>query len=142
VVASAASKAVGVVGAGQFLPVARDQQQRVIRARTEDQDAGDSGGGAVERQARELRHGGAHRRGQAIGERDHRQRNQPQKRRAVRDDQQYRDNRRSHCQQGDVGCGERVRDIGGEGRPAGHLHHKVIWRSGRYGVAQRCDGVV
>ena len=41
-----------IVGAGQFLAIARDQQQSVVRARTEHEDAGDSRGGAVERQTR------------------------------------------------------------------------------------------
>ena len=126
----------------KFLTVARNQQQRVIGACPENQDAGDSGRGAVEAQPGQRRHRGAHRRRDPVGEPDHQQRRQPQHRRAVGGDQQQRHHRRRHRQQGDVGVGERVGDVRAERRPPGDVGPQSRGQAGVGGGAQGGDRAV
>jgi hypothetical protein len=111
-----------VVGfASQFVAIPRHQQQRVVGARTEDQHAGDARGGAVEAELGQCGQSRADAGGDPVGETDNEQRDQPQHRRPVGDDQQDRHDGRGDRKQGGIRAGERVGDIGAEGRPAGHL---------------------
>jgi hypothetical protein len=105
----------------EFLSIAGDQQQRVVGARPEHQDAGDTGGGAVGAGAGRGRHRAAEHGGHPVGEGDHGQRDEPQHRRPVGDDQQQRDHRRRDREKREVGSRERIGDVGTERRPAGDL---------------------
>ena len=115
-----------ILGAAQLFSVPRDEQQRVVGARPEHQHAGDAGRRTVGRacptaSAIALPTTAATRSANA----DHRERHQPQHRRAVGDDQQQRDDGSRDRQQRDVGPGERVRDVRAERGSAGDLDAQI-----------------
>ena len=115
--------------AAQLLSISRDQQQGVVGAGTEHQHTGDAGGRPVRCHPDRLRDRGTDNRRDAVGEADHRERDQPQHRRSVGDDQQQRDHGCGDGQQREVGPGERVRDVGEERRAAGDLDPDVLGQS-------------
>lgn len=125
--------------AAQLLPVAGDEEQRVVRAGTEHEDARDAGRRAVQRQADglvevcggDLRH--------AVGEADDDERHEPQDRRSVGDEQKHRDDGRGDEQEAQVGAGEGARGVGAERRAAGELHGQALEEVGAGGVADLVD---
>jgi hypothetical protein len=124
---------VPVVVPAQLLAVAGDEQQRVVGARPEDQDGQDAGALRVDDQAGVL--------GQQVddrlgdGERDTRRddRQDPQHRAAVGEQQDDHDHRDRAEQQRAVDALERLGRVGGETRRAGDVRVEPL-RAGRRGV--------
>jgi hypothetical protein len=108
-------------GAPQLLAVPRDQQQRIVRRGTEDEDADDADGAAVVDQAE----GGEQHLHQPdddlLRSRDHGQRHDDQQRAAVGHGEDHRHHQRGHEEDVDVGAGEDGGEVRREGRPAGDL---------------------
>src|SRR5690606_13287513 len=69
---------VPALGPAQLVAVAADEQQGVVRARTEDEDRQDADGGVVPRDAGRLEHVGRRGGGELVGHADDGQRDDPQ----------------------------------------------------------------
>ena len=110
-----------ILGALQFLPIPGDQQQGVVRARAEHEHAHDA---SVELQIPERPRRRSDPAREPIGEGDHDQREQPQHRRTVGDDQQDRHDQDRHQQQREVRALERRRNIRAERRATRHVQHQ------------------
>jgi len=134
--------ATSIIGAPQFLSVPRDEQQCIVRAGPEHQHAGDARRRTVGLHAHRFGDRTADDSCDSIGERDHRERHQPQHRRAVGDDQQQRDDGSRHRQQRDVGPGERVRDVRSERGSACDLDAQMGRHAASGRVAERLDRIV
>ncbi len=99
----------------ELLAVAGDEQQGVVGAGAEDEDADDP---AVEAEVERLAHALGHDARDLVGDADDGQRHEPQDRRAVGQQEQQADDADGHEQEAEVGAVEGGRDVGAEGRPA------------------------
>ena len=95
----------------QLVAIPRDQQQRVVRAGTEDEHGEDAGDRRVELDADGGRHLARDDARERVGGADHGQGHQPQPRAAVGDEQQDGDDDHGREQQREVGAGEHRGDI-------------------------------
>ena len=116
---------VRVLLAFELLPVAGDQQQRVVRRRAEDQDGQDAAALAGDRQARRAEQvsGPA---GSRLGEDDDEERDRPEDRRAVDEHEQDQDDRAGDRQQRHVEALEHAADVGRERRAARHRDLQAV----------------
>ena len=127
---------VAAVVAAQFLPVTRDDQQRVIGAGAEHQHLQDAGALRVDRQASVRREQVDHRLGgdQRHPGRDHRQ--QPQHRAPVGDQQDHDDDRQRRVQQRAVDALEHLVAVGRVPERAGDVRGQAV----RVRAGDRADG--
>lgn len=110
-----------ILGALQFLPIPGDQQQGVVRARTEHEHAHDA---RIKLQIPERPRRRSDPSGEPVGQGDHDQRDQPQHRRTVGDDQQDRHDQDRHQQQREVRTLERRRNVRAERRATRDVQHQ------------------
>jgi hypothetical protein len=108
-------------GLAEFLAVAGHQEQSVVGSGTEDEDGDDAGGGPVDGDVECLADLGDQQRCDAVSDTDDDQRDEPEHRRAVGDDEQYRDDQGRGRQESEVGALERGSGVSGEPRAAGEL---------------------
>ncbi len=133
-----AHRGVPVLDPLELLPVASGEEERVVGARAEDEDQEDASGLPVDDHPRvgEERPKPSH---DGLGEQDREERQDPEDRTAVDEDEQDEDEAGRHEQQRRVDPGERLRCVGGEARGARDLRLDPGWeRVGRRG-AHRVD---
>ena len=116
---------VRVLLAFELLPVAGDQQQRVVRRRAEDQDGQDAAALPGDRQARRAEQV-CRPAGGRLGEDDDEERDRPEDRRAVDEHEQDQDDRAGDREQRHVDALEHAADVGRERRAARHRDLQAV----------------
>jgi hypothetical protein len=125
----------------QLLPVARDQQQRVVGGRAEHQDQHDPLALPIQDHQVDLNQRIHHRRGRPQRQPGTGQHHQRQQRAAVDHQQDQRHHRSGDHQQHTIDIPERLTQIGGEPGRAGDVHVHLLRRATAGQLPQRGHGV-
>ena len=134
-------RGVPVVDASQLVAVAGDQQQGVVRAGAEHQHRQDADRRLVPGHAEEVEDLGGQHGGGPVGQADHDERDDPQHRAAVGQDQQDRHHERGRAEQPEVGALEDRGQVGLDRRRPGDLGRDAVRDVGVQGLAQVADGL-
>lgn len=124
----------------QFLSIARNEQQRIVRARPEDQHREDAADRGIQSDSEWFGEGRDHCTGETIRRADDREWHNPEHRAAVGDDQENGDDNHRDEQELEVGAGEGVADVGLESDAAGEITMESRWQVLRRGRAKRFGG--